>query len=401
METPRSEIHILEIDSTDGRTTARIRHDEKELELFFGFGKERAPWVSTVVDPFVCALIIPAMATGSRLRSELPVSPRLLRGLQRIQRTMAIWYPEELREIPVLATARPPTTSSRPPDLRTGTFFSGGVDSTSTVLNNLASPPVGVPPLTHALFMHGLEVPLNTGKGTEAAADQCRDIVAGFGLELIVGETNLRTLFPLSWPEHWCGTGLAATALALSGGFSRFLIPSSTHVGRGFKRFGSTAHVDEAASSDTLEIVEDLAEWNRAEKFLHLLRHYPEAVARLRFCVVNGGGPGNCGRCSKCLRTMVILEAAGLSGVPQGTSAQLSSAMWRRYEPFGVRGLEACIQLAQASGGNPALERRLHRKIGSKVRRQAVIDYVKHSPLKALLPARRSIRRILGLTKKD
>lgn len=398
METPRAEIHILEVTTADGTTTARIRHAEKEHELYFRFGKEHASWVSTVVDPFVCAMIIPAMLTGSGLRSDLPVSPKLLRGLGRIQRTMAIWYPEDLREIPILAEPRPLTTGNSPSELRTGSFFSGGVDSTSTVLDNLAHPRIGAPPLTHALFMRGLEVPLDSGTGTEAAAAQCRETVEGLGLQLIEGETNLRSLFPVDWAQHWCGTGLAATALALAGGFSRFLIPSSTHVGRGFKRFGSTAHVDEAASSDTLEIVEDLAEWNRADKFLHVLRHHPEAVARLRFCVVNGGGTGNCGRCRKCVRTMMILEAAGLSGVPQGTGRHLSPEMWRRYEPFGVTGLEACIQLAQAGGGNPALERRLHRKIDSTVRRQAVIDFVKHSPLKALLPARRYLRRLFGRT---
>jgi len=43
-----------------------------------------------------------------------------------------------------------------------------------------------------------------------------------------------------------------------------------------------------------------------------LLASQPAAQAHLRVCLVNWDGSYNCGRCEKCLRTMVAMEALGV-----------------------------------------------------------------------------------------
>lgn len=114
-------------------------------------------------DPFVAAALLPAMVRGVALEvdSELPVSPRLLRGLAQFQAIHHSWNPV-LKIIPVRASEAPAVQLHS----RAMSFFSGGVDSTFTFLKRKDE-------ISHLVFIHGFDF---YAHDSEAAAFSVEDI---------------------------------------------------------------------------------------------------------------------------------------------------------------------------------------------------------------------------------
>jgi hypothetical protein len=101
------------------------------------------------------------------------------------------------------------------------------------------------------------------------------------------------------------GACLAAVALLL--GFPRAFIPSS-HSYRHLHPLGSHPLTDPLWSSDSVTIVHDGAEVERNEKLRSVCR-CESALANLRVCLDDMNV--NCGKCGKCLRTMIDLRLLG------------------------------------------------------------------------------------------
>jgi bacterioferritin-associated ferredoxin len=396
------ELRILDVQLEWGDGTAavvaRVQRMGEPIEIYFRFPAALAPCLNPTVDPFVCGLLVPAMEAGATLRSDLPVSPRLLRGLGRIQHLLSRWFPAQLRTVPVTAAAReaPVPVSPR----RAASFFSGGVDSFATVLTHRTEPVPGEPPLTHLVFMHGLEIPLDKAVRTDESETAVKRIAGELGLECIVGETNLRSFFNPSWGEQWCGTGLAATAQALAGGFSTFYIPSSSQILSPIK-WGSVPLLDEACSTEGFDIVND-GPLSRAEKIQRVIARHEVALRNLRFCTANMGGPTNCGRCRKCLRTMVALEAAGvLDRVRLDVPPVLPPNIWKLYHSKNPLAARATLGVAREVGGRPWLERGLERKIRRTEMRDGLYQFISSSPLRFALPVYRRIKASLKSLRSD
>lgn len=84
----------------------------------------------------------------------------------------------------------------------------------------------------------------------------------------------------------------------------------------GFPR-GSSPVTDERWSSASVTIFHDESDRSRSEKLMQAVALDPEEAASLRVCTCNAGGVGNCGRCEKCVRTMLPLAIAGrMADVP-------------------------------------------------------------------------------------
>ena len=75
--------------------------------------------------------------------------------------------------------------------------------------------------------MHGVEQKLTNSEGVDASQLRVERVAQSSGVETIVGETNLRTVFPLHWQRYYVGSALAAIGVALSEGFGYVSIPSS------------------------------------------------------------------------------------------------------------------------------------------------------------------------------
>jgi hypothetical protein len=277
-------------------TVSRI--DGTEARLWFAYPEEHTELVSDRADAFLVAALQPAMASGSALTVEGVVSPRLLSEIESLQDIFHRWF--GWSRVPVQAPVT--AASEHDPSGREAAFFALGVDSWHTLLTNSAS-------ITHLVHMRGIEWPLSRSDDREAGViDQAAAVARDRGKVLVAGRTNLRDVFPLDWATEYSGAGLAAVALSMT--FDRFRIPS-THPWEYLFPFGSSPITDPRWSTETTRIIHDGADRSRTEKLLATVIGHEDARRTLRVCSYNLGGPGNCGRCEKCVRTMLPLHLTG------------------------------------------------------------------------------------------
>jgi len=356
------------------------------LELGFSFDAAAAALVADTADAFVPALLLPAMAAGEALEIVPRVSPLLLQRLRHLQAIFSSWFPR-YRTVAVCAA---PRASSAAPAPGVGAFFSGGVDSFYTLRAHLGCDAPERPAITHLVFFHGLETSLAARRGGEASEARARAVARETGLAFVAGETDLRTHFPLPWGEY-CGAGLASAAHALSAGLGHVLVPSTDSYGDAI-HWGSHPLVDDLWSSECTTVACDGAEHTRAGKLERFVAFDPLARRHLRVCVDNAGGDFNCGRCHKCVRTMVALRALGaereFATFPSTLPADLGAALANDDTTF----LEQNRALLERTGRAPALAAAVRRVLRARRRRIALRTWLENSSLEPLLPLLRAVR---------
>jgi hypothetical protein len=385
MDSTRGAIEVLEVGARIGEHAELVgvfRHDGRSHEIYFRFPKDYADFLAVGAEPFLCGLLVPAMSLGVRLISHIPVSATLLRGFRRAQVAVAKMYPTLLREVPVEAPIRPGPFPE--PAHRMGSFFSCGLDSFFTVITNRENPKPGNPPLTHLLFMRGLETVLALEEGAEHSAGLAREAARSFGLTLMEGESNLRSFFSVHWGP-WNGTGLAATAHALGRGFGVFLIPAGSRYWTIGPPVGSHPLIDESCSTEWIRIHNDGAHCGRPNK-VAAIGHNDVVLSYLRICPQNRSGPENCGRCNKCLRTMVAMEAVGALERSRTLPTRLPSDWTTQYRPNVVSMLRENIRLAREHHRPEVFIRKLERLERKVQKRNALRDLAEASWLRHLLP---------------
>lgn len=249
----------------------------------------------------VCAALLPSMARGSVLSVPLPLDDRFRAGIDRAQRVLARWYPE-LTPVPIEAPGGLPVS----PVGRTAAFFTGGVDSFHVALTRATD-------IDDLVFVHGFDVPLTGAPALrDAVVARLHDIAPRLGHPLVEVETNLHAYSDAvgsPWGTHYHGAALATVAHTLSGGLSRVLV-GATHDYTDQFPWGTHPLLDPLWSSEVMEVEHAGAEADRVDK-LEVLAGSDVAMANLRVCWLNPDQAYNCGRCPKCVRTMVALVAVG------------------------------------------------------------------------------------------
>lgn len=236
------------------------------------------------------------MAEGADVTLAEPISSRLKANLEMVQELHLAWIPGTRR---VRLTA--PVTGRRP-GRGVSAFFSGGVDSFHTLITHRDE-------IDNLILIHGFDIPLADTVTFGMAEAQAREAAALFGKRLIVVRTNMHFELPIPFDWKWYhGPSLAAVTHALAPVHARVYI-ASTHSYAELHPWGSNPLIDPLWSSEGVEVIHDRGD-SRLEK-LRLLASHPEALARLRVCWENTG-QYNCGRCEKCVRTMLVLRGLGV-----------------------------------------------------------------------------------------
>jgi hypothetical protein len=278
-------------------------------------GQARRVWlradtdVVPSADAALAACLMPAMRSGGTLRLAEPVSPRVLRTQREFQAIQCAWShawqfgDPPLREVEVIA----PTQAPEGPHIsgRVATFFSGGVDSWSTILDH--------PEITDLIFVRGFDLIPGVPQHAEIADEveaRVRWAAEAVGIRLHVVETNLRELSdPLVLWDAYYGCAVVTVALFLAPLFERVLIAGESDY-EIQAPIGANLLVNQLWSTERLEIVDDGGRYSRVQRMERIAAH-PVVRQTLRVCWENPGGAYNCGRCRKCLMTMLTLEALG------------------------------------------------------------------------------------------
>lgn len=284
--------------------------DGNRTDLFFRYPKRFASFVAEEGDAFVPALLLPAMAKGEDLEIEPIISERLYNSLDTIQDIMSQWYPDITKKIRVSVRSRKEYGKNH--NNYVGCFFSLGVDSFYSLYKDMHGLYSNRQSISHLIFMKGLEAPLSAyrnGQDKEVISN-ILDVAGKTKKDVIIGETNIRDLFPLLWGAYYSGAGLAAAALSLGEGMKHVLIPSSLSYEE-IHAHSTTPLVDPLWSTERTAIIHDGSEVNRAAKIADFIVKEPLAMKYLRVCLKNNGAAYNCGKCEKCVRTKLSLYLSG------------------------------------------------------------------------------------------
>jgi hypothetical protein len=255
-------------------------------------------------EALVSAVLPVAMGLGEDIDlGGLRLDPAFAAGTGTWQEAFATWYPDRLRPVD-LGSHRSRRGGNRAAGV--GCFFTGGVDSFHSVLANRER-------LTHLVFVHGFDVPLEGLPALRAdVTEHVQAAALELGLSLIEVETNLHDFSDTRqspWGTTYHGVALATVAHLLSGVLGEVLI-GATHAYADLFPYGSHPLTDPLLSSSGLRLVHHGCEADRVEKVIACAAS-PVALRHLRVCWENRDGTYNCGTCKKCLRTMIALEIAG------------------------------------------------------------------------------------------
>lgn len=305
----------------------------------------------------LAATLLPAMSRGGDLSLEAPISARLLRTQREFQAIQRLWssrWPNEyhpLREIEVSA----PTRLAEGPEApgRVATFFSGGVDSWATILAN--------PEVTDLIFVRGLDLIPGAAQHRDLADEvekRLRAAAAELGLPLHVIATDVRTFSDpiLRW-ESFCPSVQSAVAHFFAPLFERVLIASDSDYGRQ-AQVGASWQIDHLWSSEGLTVEDWGGRFGRVERMRQIADH-PLVQETLRVCWMNPDGAYNCGRCGKCLATMIGLEAIGARGKIHTFPPELDLGPLRDYRiltPLQLALWEDVLAAVEESGRADLIE---------------------------------------------
>ena len=354
---------------------AHVRFDSavrQPIDLYYTFFGVEEEQIDDTADAFAAACLIKSMRVNEPLEITSPISNRLHVMLPRIRDIYHTWWPALFKRVPIRTTPRSELPAA--PQKTTATFFSGGVDSFYSLLKHHEEGAAAGRPLTHLVFMRGVETPIETTKGVEDSEEWVRRVADELGVKAIFGITNVRTHVMSNWEKYDHGSALASIGLCLSPVIGHMCIPSAFSYGHQVPH-GSSPLVDEMFSSDRMFIFHDGSEVTRAEKVASIIRWNKELGLRyLRVCLGNFGGAYNCGRCRKCVRTAIPLKVLGVLSDAE-TFMHKDDAHWEAIlAKDHLELLRENYEFARRQGTDPKLTKMLNQALRKQQFERAVAE---------------------------
>ena len=294
---------IVPEDAPEGGVTVKYRFECGGVAHEVWFSISNRP-IAIGAEPFLPLVLLPAMTRGFDIVIDAKISLRLLNNVMTIQDIFTCWDSALFRRAHVRATPARDLQPVRGPEV--GCFFSGGVDSFYSLLKHQQE-------INTLILVHGFDMHLDQAQLFSAALANVREVARRFGKNVIEVRTNLRSFSDpyVGWGMN-NGAGLAGVGLLLSPRFSKVYVPAS-HTYTDSLPWGSHPLLDHLWSTEQTEFVHDGCEIGRAQKVAAIAKS-DIAMGTLRVCWRNPDGAYNCGKCEKCLRTMINLYAAGALG---------------------------------------------------------------------------------------
>ncbi len=302
-------------------------------------------------DHAIAAVLLWAMRQNLDLVVEGKVSPRLLDGLEELQAIWHCWRSERYNKILIKGEEELEIKSAK--DDRLAIFaFSGGVDATFSLFRHLkqnAGRQIKKPGA--ALFIQGMDIPLNRDDFYQNAAERAKCILSDTGVPLIRMQTNSRQLVQ-NWEDSH-GLQLSSCFLVFQQSFSAVVLGSSHTYDALLMPWGSSPLTDYLCSTAAMQIVHDGCGFDRTEKVEWLSKN-TSICDYLRVCWAGPDLGKNCGKCTKCIQTMLNFWVVGQE-IPDAFPTELTPDLIKSLRPknqfqsTGVKNLyrHACLHYAE------------------------------------------------------
>jgi len=260
---------------------------------------------------FAGLLLVPAMTKRRNLVFDNSLCPSWLENARNIIDIQSGWWGWQ----PVTITS---STSEHPEHYKgnkTTLCFSGGVDS----FHSITTYP---DPIDYIVTVHGYDVRINDTTGGEHTLNNVRQIADEYKVKPISIRTNMREHHIAGKRYRYSFEGALAAIGYLVDEVSTHII-SSDYSRDAIQRYnvktGSHWQTAPLRSSSDITIVHYGEDYTRDEK-LRQIAHIPLIKSHLRVCQENldadfnlGGKHLNCGKCCKCIRTIIpIIQTVGI-----------------------------------------------------------------------------------------
>lgn len=296
--------------------TAGVEFKREQQELWFSIDECHADLLTDSCDAFLVSLLLPAMYEGEDIYVKGSVSEKLLYNLSGpLQAVLKVIMPS-LSLIRIKADCVISHHSNIAKGVITG--FSGGIDSFSVLTNHYYQINANQPKLTHLLFNNVG----SHGKGGEKLFferyNQLLPTAQKIGLPLISVNSNLNQFYHHTLNFRQTHTiRNAAIPLLLQGGIGSFLYASAFHysdlsIGVSNDMAYTDAITLPLLSTESISSFSVGSEYTRVEKTVQVAQ-ISDSWGALDVCVSsrNKEQYKNCGKCSKCLRTLSTFEIMG------------------------------------------------------------------------------------------
>ena len=264
---------------------------------------------------FLIASILPAWHAGEkRVKIDEALCPVLCSNLNSAMTMLEAWYPELGRPLTIEPShgfkAIPPFQA------QSASLLSCGIDSLATVRWNKMNLPSDHPASIKGLIP--VCFPREIGLTEEETSNRTRKRIASasrvgadVGTYSIPIMTNILELDGDGWffNYKWHSAVFIAAAYFVSRCFNKFYIAASDDAAH-FIHWGSNPLLDSWYSSGHVQIEHHGMSMSRFEK-TKLVSEWPAGLQNILVCQGRDSGQSNCGKCEKCIRTMVMLEALG------------------------------------------------------------------------------------------
>ena len=293
----------IKISQDDNETclTAMVDDDCGGSDKIYFKSNELVNLPVNIGDPYLCSMLMPSMKQGGKLIIDAPVSKTLFNVASSIIQDIYLRWDKSLKRVEIEAQVLDDV-----PSIGAGkaSFFSGGLDSLYTLHKHKAE-------VTHTAFVWGFEISLKERDLWNGSREYLDDAAKRYEKIPVYIETNLK-----AWSDRrvdwgmYHGGALAAIGYFISADIDKVYIGSS-HTYEHLFPWGSHPLLDPLWSSTTLKFFHDGCEATRIVKS-EAISDDQIALDIIRVCYKNPNGAYNCGKCDKCLRTMMNLQAVGV-----------------------------------------------------------------------------------------
>lgn len=268
---------------------------KKSEHVYFSTDIKYADFVKVDANPFLAAFLIPCMKRSEQIIIDDSVSKQLLKNTHSIMNLFAKWN-IGMKKIKIHSTTVLPDTSSKN---GTASFFSGGVDSFYTFLKHRRA-------IKYFVLIYGFDIELGNELLWKKTLKNVESVALKNNILVIPVKTNIKRVIEKYLIWNWGhGGALSSVGLFLRNGLKQIYISASVRHDQLFP-WGSHPELDRLWGTETLEIVHDGTEFSRTEKVARIVRSH-DALSYLHVCNQNRKGFYNCGKCHKCLQTMIEL----------------------------------------------------------------------------------------------
>ncbi len=342
---------------THVRIAATVKWEDCDLpqkEIYIETEKAFSRDILCNPNAFLVGCLIPAMHFGEkRIKMEAEVCPGLKEGLITVMSLMNTWSKGTFNPLDIeVKTAE---EMLYPKEKRhAGLFLSGGIDSLAALRMNILSYPENHPgAVKDCLLVHGFDIGGVVERGMKnhvfERAKAAMDTVAkDADVRLIPVLTNIRHLCDERdlWLDKFFGAVLAFVAHTFAPILNLVYIASSYDIPN-LVPCGSHPMLDPEYSSFDVRIRHTGVAFSRLDK-LRIVANWDAALQNIRVCLANVQDRLNCGKCEKCVRTMIGLIAVDAlhktsAFVEDNVSPELLdnfSIIIRHREPFYTEMLE-------------------------------------------------------------